>query len=76
MEREDAWRRLSWLSPLAVRFTHAEISADWAPQLRTGRAAGVLFELVPEVGNEKWNEPGDPRKEGKTKGWFKRVEPQ
>eukprot|EP00435_Cladocopium_sp_Y103_P023658 s290_g5.t1 len=26
-ERDEIWRRMSWLSPLAIRFTHAEISA-------------------------------------------------
>lgn len=26
---DDAWRRISWLSPLALRFTHAEISAEF-----------------------------------------------
>lgn len=26
-ERDEIWRRMSWLSPLSIRFTHAEISA-------------------------------------------------
>lgn len=32
-ERGDLSRRMSWLSPLAIRFTHAEISsATWQEQ--------------------------------------------
>ncbi|CAJ1339977.1 unnamed protein product [Effrenium voratum] len=49
MEREDAWRRLSWLSPLAVRFTHAEISADWevVAQFADGRLSAEHFKEAP-----------------------------
>jgi len=33
-ERDEIWRRMSWLSPLSIRFTHAEISAAaWLEKL-------------------------------------------
>ncbi|CAJ1379767.1 unnamed protein product [Effrenium voratum] len=56
MEREDAWRRLSWLSPLAVRFTHAEISAEFQDgrrldeviaQFADGRLSAEHFKEAP-----------------------------